>query len=266
MSNEPSLDASLNDAARIIAFSNYVIALVGAGISIESGIPPFRGPGGIWTKLGEPVSNGYQIFMDDPTAWWNERLSNRDQLSEFMQALDGAKPNAAHVAMADMEREGFLQHIITQNIDNLHQEAGSQAITEIHGNRLKLRCIECDARYALKGFDLDAIPPRCPNCRGIVKTDTVMFGEPIPSDALQSCRYHTQLCDCMLLVGTSAVVYPAAEFPLLAARSGAALIEINPMETPLSGLSRVVLRAPAGQALPALVERLRGTAPDKAKA
>jgi NAD-dependent deacetylase len=259
MSSSESLDRGLTDAARIISFSNYVVALVGAGISVESGIPPFRGPGGIWTKLGEPVANGYQRFMDDPAAWWAERLSDRDELSEFMKALDGAKPNAAHHAMAEMEQAGFLQHIITQNIDNLHQEAGSQAITEIHGNRLKLRCIECDARYPLKAFALDEVPPRCPQCKGIVKTDTVMFGEPIPADALQSCRYHTQLCDCMLLVGTSAQVYPAAEFPIIAARAGAALIEVNPMETPLSGFCQAVLRAPAGEALPALVERLRGT-------
>ena len=179
----------------------------------------------------------------------------------FMKALDEAQPNAAHRAMAEMEQAGFLQHIITQNIDNLHQEAGSEAITEIHGNRLKLRCIECDARYPLKGFALEEVPPRCPQCSGIVKTDTVMFGEPIPTDALQSCRYHTQLCDCMLLVGTSAQVYPAAEFPIIAARAGAALIEVNPMETPLSGFCQAVLRAPAGEALPALVDRLRGTAP-----
>ncbi|HET6493737.1 MAG TPA: NAD-dependent deacylase [Dehalococcoidia bacterium] len=257
MSSDASLDAGLSDAARVIAFSNYVVALVGAGISVESGIPPFRGPGGIWTKLGEPVADGYRLFMEDPTGWWAERLSDRDRLSEFMKALEEAKPNAAHHAMAEMERSGFLQHIITQNIDNLHQVAGSQAITEIHGNRLKLRCIECDARYPLKDFPLDEVPPRCPLCKGIVKTDTVMFGEPIPADALQSCRYHTQLCDCMLLVGTSAVVYPAAEFPIIAARAGASLIEVNPMETPLSGLCQAVLRAPAGEALPALVERLQ---------
>jgi NAD-dependent deacetylase len=257
MSTDDTLDRAVSDAARVISFSNYVVALVGAGISVESGIPPFRGPGGIRTKLGEPVADGYRIFMEDPAAWWAERLSDRDRMSEFMKALEEAKPNAAHLAMAEMERLGFLQHIITQNIDNLHQVAGSQAITEIHGNRLKLRCIECDARYPLKGFALDEIPPRCPHCRGIVKTDTVMFGEPIPVDAIQSCRYHTQLCDCMLLVGTSAVVYPAAEFPLIAARAGASLIEVNPMETPLSGLCQATLRAPAGEALPALVERLR---------
>jgi NAD-dependent protein deacetylase/lipoamidase len=259
MSSDKALDRGLSDAARIISFSNYVVGLVGAGISVESGIPPFRGPGGIWTKLGEPVADGYRIFMEDPAAWWAERLTDRDRLSEFMTALEAARPNAAHLAMAEMERAGFLQHIITQNIDNLHQEAGSEAITEIHGNRLKLRCIECDARYPLRGFSLAEVPPRCPSCRGIVKTDTVMFGEPIPADALQSCRYHTQLCDCMLLVGTSATVYPAAEFPIIAARAGAALIEVNPMETPLSDLCQAVLRAPAGEALPALVQRLRGT-------
>jgi NAD-dependent deacetylase len=259
MSTSNELDTGLDDAVRMVALSNYVVALVGAGISVESGIPPFRGPGGIWTKIGEPAMSGYQRFMDDPRGWWEERLSDRDDLAEFMKALDGAKPNAAHQAMAEMERLGFLQHIITQNIDNLHQEAGSTAITEIHGNRFKLRCIECNSRYPLKGFPLDEVPPLCPSCRGVLKTDTVMFGEPIPVDALRSCHNHTELCDCMLLVGTSAVVYPAAEFPLIALRAGATLIEVNPEETPLSPYCQVVLRAPAGQALPALTQRLRST-------
>ncbi len=259
MSTDSELDASLNDAARLVALSNYIVALVGAGISVESGIPPFRGEGGIWTKIGEPAMSGYQRFMDDPKGWWEERLSERDELAEFMKAIDDARPNAAHKAMAEMERRGFLHHIITQNIDNLHQEAGSTAITEIHGNRLKLRCIECNLRYSLKGFPLEPVPPLCPSCRGILKTDTVMFGEPIPADALGSCYNHTHLCDCMLLVGTSAVVYPAAEFPIIAMRAGAMLIEVNPEETPLSPFCQVVLRAPAGEALPALVQRLQSS-------
>jgi NAD-dependent deacetylase len=200
--------------------------------------------------------NGYQKFMADPVAWWAERLGPRDQLSEFIKAMDAARPNPAHYAMAEMEKLGFLQHMITQNIDNLHQEAGSKAITEIHGNRLKLRCIACSYRVGLKEFAIEEVPPRCPQCSGMMKTDTVMFGEPIPVDALESCRYHTQLCDCMLLVGTSAVVYPAAEFPIIAARRGAPLVEINPMETPLSGICRAVLRGPAGDVMPQLVERL----------
>ena len=257
MAARDPLHEAIEETTRIVAASSYVVALVGAGISVESGIPPFRGPGGIWTKVGEPVMNGYQRFIADPAEWWAERLSDRDELSEFIQALDAAQPNKAHQAMAEMERDGFLHHTITQNIDNLHQEAGSQEITEIHGNRLKLRCIDCDARFPLKEFPLDEIPPRCPQCRGIMKPDTVMFGEPIPVDALRSCEYHTSLCDCMLLVGTSAVVYPAAEFPIIALRNGARLIEVNPEETPLSDLCAAILRAPAGEALPRLLEELR---------
>lgn len=257
MAEEQPLSEVVNDAARVIAGAGYVVALVGAGISVESGIPPFRGPGGLWTKHGEPPMDGYQRFLADPATWWTERLSDRDSLSGLMQATDDRKPNPAHHALADMERTGLLHHVITQNIDNLHQEAGSRAVTEIHGNRLKLRCIACGARFAVEEFRVDEIPPRCPHCLGIVKTDIVMFGEPIPDDALQSCEYHTRLCDCMLLVGTSAVVYPAAEFPIIALRRGASLVEVNPMETPLSDVCRAALRAPAGEALPLLVERLR---------
>ena len=255
-------DQALEQASRIIAGARHTVALVGAGISVESGIPPFRGPGGIWTKLGEPAMDGYQKFMADPTAWWAARVSDQeDDMSEFLRMLEGAKPNSAHYAMAEMEEMGFLQHVITQNIDNLHQEAGSREITEIHGNRTKLRCIGCGARFPLREFKVDEIPPRCPHCQDILKSDTVMFGEPIPRDALQSCELHAHRCDCMLLVGTSATVYPAAEFPLIAARGGAPLIEFNPMETPLSELCRVVLRAPAAAALPKLVEKLRDVTP-----
>jgi NAD-dependent deacetylase len=260
VTSEASLDQELDKAARIIHASTYTIALVGAGISVESGVPPFRGPGGLWTKHGEPPMDGYQRFMADPRAWWADVLSRQSQYSEFKKAMDEAKPNLAHLAMADLEKMGFLKHTITQNIDNLHQEAGSVAITEIHGNRLKLRCIECNARWPLGELPTEEIPPRCPHCKGIVKTDTVMFGEPIPLDALESCQRESRLCDCMLLVGTSAVVYPAAEFPVIAYRRGAKLIEINPMETPLSGVSAAVLRSPAGEVMPMLVERLKGLA------
>jgi NAD-dependent deacetylase len=248
--------------AHIIAGARYTLALVGAGISVESGIPPFRGPGGLWTRLGEPAMDGYQKFIADPTAWWAARVSGEeDEISQFLKMLEGAKPNAAHYALAEMEQMRFLHHVITQNIDNLHQEAGSKEITEIHGNRTKLRCIACGARFPLREYGAEEIPPRCPHCQGILKSDTVMFGEPIPRDALLSCETQTRRCDCMLLVGTSATVYPAAEFPLIAARSGACLIEINPMETPLSGLCQVVLRAPAAAALPKLVEKLRDITP-----
>jgi NAD-dependent deacetylase len=122
----------------------------------------------------------------------------------------------------------------------------STCITEIHGNRTKLRCTRCHTRWPLDQFPIEELPPKCPDCGGIVKGDTVMFGEPIPKDALDECVDQTWKCDCMLLIGTSAVVYPAAQFPLDVRRLGGKLIEINPNETPLSALAEVVLRAPAG--------------------
>jgi NAD-dependent deacetylase len=182
-------------------------------------------------------------------------------MSEFAHAIEEAKPNPGHIALAEMERLGYLKHIITQNIDNLHQEAGSTAITEIHGNRTKMRCIGCGRRWKREEFRSDEVPPRCPHCQGLVKNDTVMFGEPIPQDALESCFREAQQADAVLLVGTSAVVYPAAEFPVIVYRSGGKLIEVNPQETPLSDLCAAVLRAPSGQALPKLLERARELAP-----
>jgi len=256
MTSQAPFDRELDKAAGIINASTYAIALVGAGISVESGVPPFRGPGGLWTKHGEPPMDGYQRFLADPAGWWAERLAQQERMSEFAHAIEEAKPNPGHLALAEMERRGYLKHIITQNIDNLHQEAGSVAITEIHGNRTKQRCIGCSRRWQRDDFVTDQVPPRCPDCGGLVKSDTVMFGEPIPPDAMESCLREAEQADCVLLVGTSAVVYPAAELPVIAYRRGAQLIEVNPQETPLSDVCSAVLRAPSGTALPSLVKRV----------
>ena len=256
MSSE--LEGGIEEAARLIAASRHVVALVGAGLSAESGVPTFRGPEGLWTKHGEPDLRDYARFVEDPKRWWEMRQERAGRLGELVQALETAVPNAGHFALRDLEEIGRLQHIITQNIDNLHQLAGSQAITEIHGNRTKLRCVVCNHRWPLDGFQIDELPPECPDCtNGIVKGDTVMFGEPIPRDALEECINQARMCDCMLLIGTSAVVYPAAQFPIDVKSAGGFLIEVNPNETPLTSLSDVVLRAPAGKALPPVVEKLR---------
>ena len=253
---QPDFADQLERAAQIVAGSSYLIALVGAGMSKESGIPTFRGGDGLWDKHGEPPMDGYQRFLADPTAWWAERMAQQKGTSELADALQGAKPNPGHLAMAEMERLGYLKHIITQNIDDLHQQAGSVAITEIHGNRTKQRCIGCARRWLRDEFVTDDIPPRCPDCNDLVKNDTVMFGEPIPPDALASCYREAESADAVLLAGTSAVVYPAAEFPIIAYRRGAKLIEVNPQETPLSEACSAVLRAPSGEALPALLQRV----------
>jgi len=256
--NETLLEQALDEAARLIVASRHVVALVGAGLSVESGVPTFRGPGGMWTKYGGPDMRGYERFMDDPAKWWEERVARASTYKELVDALDEAVPNDGHFALRDLEESRHLHHIITQNIDNLHQIAGSVNITEIHGNRTKVRCLVCNSRWDLDGFPLDELPPHClePLCRGIVKGDTVMFGEPIPRDALDECIEQTRRCDCMLLVGTSAVVYPAAGFPTDVKRNGGALIEVNPNETPLTDICDVVVRALAGEALTAVVKRV----------
>ena len=248
------LERAIDEAASLITAPKHVVALVGAGLSAESGIPTFRGPEGIWTKHGEPDLRDYERFAADPKSWWEQRIAGAGGLGELRTALESAEPNAGHLALREMEESGWLAHIITQNIDNLHQRAGSTRITEIHGNRTRLRCTRCHARWPLDEFPIDELPPRCPECGGIVKGDTVMFGEPIPKDALDECVDQTWKCDCMLLIGTSAVVYPAASLAPLAQRHGARVIEINMEETPLSGAADLSLRGPSGEILPQLIQ------------
>jgi NAD-dependent protein deacetylase/lipoamidase len=274
------LNTHLDRAAAALLRARYVIALVGAGISVESGIPPFRGKGGLWTKHGEPPMDGYQRFMADPAAGWRDMLARRATNDEFSHAIASAQPNAAHHALARLEEIGVLQHTISQNIDNLHFVAGNVAVTEIHGNRTKVRCINCDARWGWDEFVALAaaapshsadtsddtiaevggvmmrVPPECPQCASIVKSDVVMFGEPIPQYALAECYRQAEQADCVLIAGTSAVVYPAAHFPEMVLQNGGAAIEVNIDETPYSPHTVASLRGRAAEMLPLLVERV----------
>ena len=255
-------EEGLDKAARLLASAEHVVALIGAGMSVESGSPPFRGPGGLWTKYGEPPMNGYQIFLEDPKKWWEERIAREQEgrRSELQEALEGAKPNPGHYALAELEKMGVLKCSITQNVDNLQFVAGCTKVAEIHGSTDKLRCIACNFRMARDEVSLEVLPPRCPQCGGIVKSDGVGFGEPIPSDTLAICQEQTAFSDCMLLLGTSGTVYPAAAFPQEVYRRGGSLIEVNPYETSLTPVCDVVLRGPTGEMLPQLVERLREAA------
>ena len=254
--SDPAIDSALRQAAALFRRSQYAVALVGAGLSAESDIPTYRGSGGVYERFSEPTIDGWELFVADPAEWWRQAIAHETSGSPFSQAIDRAVPNPGHYAMADLEHMGRLAHVITQNIDNLHTMAGSRRVTEIHGNRYRVRCIECGARERLETVNLDRLPPSCPMCGGLYKNDVVMFGEPIPRDALEECYRQTLAADLFLTVGTSAVVYPAADFPVLAKRRGAPLIEINPEETALSEIADVIIRAPAGVALPALVDLL----------
>lgn len=255
MTQSPTVpEDDIRQAARLLLSARYVMALTGAGISVESGIPPFRGPGGLWTKYGEPPMDGYQCFLQDPKKAWEERLSPQGPSKEIWETLGIAEPNPGHYAFADLENMGILRCLITQNVDNLHRRAGSHNLVEIHGNYSLIRCIECNSRFPAAEVPVHQIPPHCPHCDGLLKSDTVSFGEPIPPDALEKCFSETQLCDCMIVAGTSATVYPAASFPLAVRNKGGTLIEVNLYESEISPLCAVSLRGPSGQILKRLVE------------
>jgi len=274
------LAQQLQAAAVALAASRYCIALVGAGISVESGIRPFRGKGGLWTEKGEPPMDGYRRFILDPAQGWRDLLARRAANDEFSKSIDAAVPNEGHFAMAELERMGILRHTISQNIDNLHFDAGSVAVTEIHGNRTKVRCIDCGARWrwpeflelaaSWKSHAPDAavemteisgvtmrVPPECPRCAGIVKSDTVMFGEPIPRAFLDECFEQSESADCIIVAGTSATVTPAADFAAMVLRRGGAMIEVNTDPTPFTDHCAAVLRGPSGELLPKLVDAVR---------
>jgi NAD-dependent deacetylase len=251
--NEEKLQV-VKKAAEIIVNSSYLTCLTGAGISVESGIRPFRGPGGLWTEKGEPSMDGYQRFLDNPEAYWERRM-RKD--SEFASTILNAKPNPGHFALAELEKIGVLKSLITQNIDNLHYEAGNKNILEIHGNMLYLRCIKCGEKWNINEFYVEDIPPTCPECSGIVKSDTVMFGEPIPREVLRKCFEEAEKSDCMIVAGTSATVAPASSLPFIIKRNDGYLVEANIRQSEISDLCDVNILAPSGKSLPILVMEIK---------
>ncbi len=245
-------------AADALAASSHAIALTGAGLSVESGIPSFRGPDGLWTRYGQPSNLSYREFVADPQGWWEQRLHDEvtagNPTYDLKDAVDNADPNPGHLALAQLERAGVLKATITQNVDDLHGRAGSRALLEIHGNRNFMRCVGCGQRWPRSGYVITDVPPVCDACGGVVKLDTVMFGEPIPRATLEACFAEVQRCDAMLLVGTSGTVNPAAQFPLLARELGAKIIEVNPGPTQLTDATDIAINGPAGEVLPGIVK------------
>ena len=253
------MSTNIEQAAQAIANAKNVVAVTGAGVSEESGIPTFRGDHGIWVKY--PIEeygtiDAYRSDANKVWAFWCE-------LSELVK---DCKPNPAHYAMAELETLGRMNTVITQNVDNLHQEAGSQSVIEYHGNARKLVCLECRQRTP---FDLDnrtALAPKCRVCSGVLKPDVIMFGENIPRHALFEAAARAQKCDVMIVVGTSAQVFPVAELPFTAKEQGAYIIECNTEPTDFTRLvTDAFLQGPAGETLPELVnsvQRLLG-APER---
>jgi NAD-dependent deacetylase len=258
MEADEKVRGDIDRAAELLLKAKHVVCLTGAGVSVESNIRPFRGPDGLWTEHGEPPLDGFQRFMEDPKVGWEKMIKGEEEspaggIGELMKALFTAKPNPGHYALAELEQLGILKHLITQNVDNLHRAAGSDKVAEIHGNFSLYRCVKCNARFRLDEISLEVLPPKCPQCSGMIKTDAVMFGEPIPVDVLRVCQEETDQCDCMLSVGTSAFVYPAAGFPQIVKRVGGLLVEVDLHETPLTQISDISIRGRSGEILPELV-------------
>lgn len=254
---EELTDEAIGAAADCLVNARYAIALTGAGLSIDSGIPPFRGPGGLWTKHGEPPMDGYQRFLADPKQAWIDRLNPRGPMADLWAALRDARPNTGHMALVELETLGVLRMVISQNVDDLHRQAGSKQLLEIHGNATLIRCVDCVKRWRRDEIDIGVLPPLCPQCGGLLKSDTVSFGEPIPPDVLEGCYQESERADCVIVAGTSATVHPAAQFPIAVRDRGGDLIEVNPYETEISELCRFRLLGTTSEVLPRLCAAVR---------
>jgi NAD-dependent deacetylase len=227
------------------------VALTGAGISVESGIPDFRSACGLWAKYDPSVYANIESFRTNPKLVW-------EIIFDMMDTVFGARPNPAHRALARLEKMGYLKSIITQNIDNLHQMAGSTKVIEYHGNVSRLECLECGEHYSRDEFTISEKKiPQCRKCREILKPSVVFFGELIPHLAMTNSNREVMNADAVIVVGTSAIVYPVAAIPLAAKRNGALIIEFNIEKTDLTtSVTDVYIEGPAGSTLEQFVEQL----------
>lgn len=209
------------EAAKQIVDSHYCVAFTGAGISVESGIPPFRGENGLWNKY-DPKSFEIDYFLQDsPRSWAIIK-------DIFYDLFGHVLPNTAHYALAEMEHRGVLKAVITQNIDNLHKDAGSKEVYEFHGSLKQIICLQCRQKVDVAQVDMERVPPACLTCGGLMKPDVVFFGEAIPEYAASKSIDATRKADCMILIGTTGTVAPANTLPYRAKAAGTTIIEINP--------------------------------------
>lgn len=226
--------------------SKRTIALTGAGISVESGIPDFRSAQGLWSKYDPSEYATIEAFYAHPEKVW-------EMIWELEEVIRGAKPNKAHVAMGKLERLGYLDCVITQNVDNLHQEGGTKNVIEYHGNGKTYSCLQCGRKEKTLVKKAGSLP-LC-TCGGVLKPDVVFFGEAIPSEALNLSFDLAVRSEAVIVIGTSALVYPAITIPSVAKRKGATIIEINTEQTPLTyDVTDLFLQGSAGAVTEALVD------------
>lgn len=252
---KPIVNVQLRQAAQRLRSSTHVVAFTGAGISTPSGIPDFRSPStGLWNFVDPLAVASLWSFDEDPEGFyrWMRPLAHK---------LSSARPNRAHRALAQLEEQRLLSVLITQNVDGLHQRAGSERVLELHGDLETLRCLSCHSVHPSEAywqrFLADGLLPRCPHCHAVLKPSAVLFGEELPHEVLRAAQQEALSCDLMLVAGSSLEVMPAADLPRLAHRRGACLIIVNDQPTPLDQAAEFRFRADVTQVLPLLAKLCR---------
>lgn len=247
-------DDNIQRAAALLRDDARIAVLTGVGVSKESGVPTFRDAmEGLWSQYDPQQLATPGAFMSDPRLVWSWYEWRREMVRQ-------AQPNPGHVALAQIEARWPATQIITQNVDDLHEQAGSQRVIHLHGNIAQSKCFyDCQGSptlidVSLLDWDRDSGPPPCPHCGRWVRPNVVWFGETLPQAELQAALRASQACTVMLVVGTSGLVTPAASLPFYASEAGAAVIEVNPVESAISAIADVILRGPSGQMLPLLLE------------
>jgi len=244
-------DTTYQEIAQVIRNKGNIVAFTGAGISVESGIPAFRGAQGLWEKYDPAEYASIGSFIKEPAKVWA-------MLREMTRLVFDSRPSPAHLALGVLESVGLLNSVVTQNVDGLHQAAGNTDVIEYHGNSRQLVCLKCHANTPFTELALAVMPyPICEKCHVPLKPAGVFFGEQIPPSAVERAHEAVKECKIMMIIGTSGVVYPAAEIPFLASSLGAMVIEINVSPTPFTtSLSQYFLEGTASQVLPKILDEL----------
>lgn len=251
------MGGAIEKIAQLIVDSRRIVVFVGAGVSTESGIPDFRSPGGLWDRY-DPQEFYFQKFLESETS----RKKYWRMATDLYRLLKDAKPNQAHLAIAELERLGKLDCLITQNIDGLHFKAGNSPdkVLELHGTAMHVTCLTCGKRYERDEVQLRIAggdgAPRCDACKGLLKPATIAFGQSMPERETAAAYEHSAACDLFIVIGSSLVVQPAAQMPLVAKHSGAKLVIINRDETPYDPIADCVVHTQASPTMAAVMERV----------
>ncbi len=258
------LTEKIKTVAKWIVESKYAIVLSGAGMSTESGIPDFRGPEGVWTKLGDdPMDVSSIAAFEDMASSKTPDPRMQEMLMGIVQKLITARPNKGHKVVGKLYKKGYVKAVITQNIDNLHQRGGAKEVIEVHGTYKTATCMTCGNKYKFEQLlqmvlQDGMFPPLCEKtqCGGFIKPDVVFFGEMLPPMALRKSMHYAETTDLMLILGSSLVVYPAANLPNIAKSNGAKIVIINDEETPKDNIADIIIRGRLGEVLPKILEEV----------